>query len=182
MADFEGHKDTCFFTLTYEDSFLPSHGSLKHSDFSAFMKRLRKESGIEGMKYLMCGEYGETNGRAHYHAVLRGLPATRSTASLIKKSWNRGRVHVGECNFNSVSYTSGYILKSKLIQESFDGVTSFSRQKPEYCRTSIHMGKEFFTKKKYEMIRLGYVLFHGKKHKIPRCVYDWNIFTEPAGS
>lgn len=59
----------CFVTLTYGRGELPPLGSLDHRDFQLFMKRLRvTRSGT--VRFYMCGEYGPTNGRPHYHACL----------------------------------------------------------------------------------------------------------------
>jgi len=82
------YEDNCFITLTYNDAFVPLKESLCHDDFQLFMKRLRKEFG-QGIRYFMCGEYGEvcancglseyyckcgnyvsSLGRPHYHACL----------------------------------------------------------------------------------------------------------------
>ena len=57
-----------FITLTYQDSKLPVNGSLDYTHWVKFMKRLRKKFGR--VRYYMCGEYGETFGRPHYHACL----------------------------------------------------------------------------------------------------------------
>lgn len=76
-----GHRN-CFITLTYDDAFLPDKGSLDPKDFQLFMKRLRANfQGFHGMRtesgkivhpirYLACGEYGDENGRPHFHAIL----------------------------------------------------------------------------------------------------------------
>ena len=58
----------CFVTLTYGRDQLPPNGSLCHRDFQLFMKRLRKV--FIDARFYMCGEYGEENGRPHFHACL----------------------------------------------------------------------------------------------------------------
>lgn len=51
-----------FVTLTYDTRFVPisENGfmTLKKSDFQDFMKRLRFNTGIQGIKYYAVGEYG----------------------------------------------------------------------------------------------------------------------------
>jgi hypothetical protein len=88
------YDSNCFITLTYSDDNLPGDESLVKSDFQKFMKRLRKNNPRvkgNGIRYFMCGEYGEkckicgknkrdcwrsnctwtpTLGRPHYHACL----------------------------------------------------------------------------------------------------------------
>ena len=76
------YSRNCFITLTYNNEHLPSDNSLQYPDFQKFMKRLRKRfNGVDRsanpdsndqfpIRFYMCGEYGETFGRPHYHACL----------------------------------------------------------------------------------------------------------------
>ena len=90
MMELEYHKDAWFVTLTYNDQFVPkswyadpatgeAHQSLTLSkrDWQLFMKRLRKATvglpGCENIRFFMCGEYGPSTFRPHYHAILFGL-------------------------------------------------------------------------------------------------------------
>ena len=55
-----------FITLTYRsDTF-----SLDYTDYQLFMKRLRARFDHARIRFYMCGEYGDINGRAHFHACL----------------------------------------------------------------------------------------------------------------
>ena len=66
-----------FVTLTYDNNHVPisEHGfpTLCKRDFQLFMKRLRFNTGVK-IKYYVAGEYGSTNHRPHYHAVIFGAP------------------------------------------------------------------------------------------------------------
>lgn len=91
--------NNCFVTLTYDNDNLPDDGSLIKSDWQLFMKRLRKRLVPKnpysfnndfdkwdawqlkyGIRFFMCGEYGQDQdyalegisklGRPHYHAIL----------------------------------------------------------------------------------------------------------------
>ena len=66
------HENNCFVTLTYSDKNLPKYNSLELRDFQKFMKRLRKHFD-GGIRFFHCGEYGDKNGRPHYHAILFGI-------------------------------------------------------------------------------------------------------------
>lgn len=73
------YNNVCFLTLTVNNCNIASvfpNGSLNHKPFQDFVKRLRRHLEYRGftgkIKYLMCGEYGEKNGRAHYHVLLFG--------------------------------------------------------------------------------------------------------------
>ena len=48
------HSDNCFITLTYDNSHLPSDGSLHKDHFQKFMKRLRKSVGK--VRFFHCDE------------------------------------------------------------------------------------------------------------------------------
>lgn len=60
------HYDNLNFNEKYEYS--PTVLVKKH--FQNFMKRLRKSTGINGITYMMCGEYGHTYARPHAHYIL----------------------------------------------------------------------------------------------------------------
>ena len=69
------YDENCFVTFTYDDENLPENGSLtrgSQSDFTLFMKRLRKKV-KKKIRYFQCGEYGDTTGRPHHHACLFGF-------------------------------------------------------------------------------------------------------------
>lgn len=76
-----------FITLTYNDNFLPVsyYGSgltgecvevptLYKRDCQLFMKRLRRRFEDCQIRFYLIGEYGPTTKRAHYHAIIFGLP------------------------------------------------------------------------------------------------------------
>ena len=70
LHESEFWEDTIFVTLTYDDEHLPSDRSLVPRDLTLFFKRLRKDLGDRKIKYYACGEYGDTFGRPHYHAII----------------------------------------------------------------------------------------------------------------
>jgi hypothetical protein len=110
MHESDCHDCNCFITLTYDNDNLPGDGSLVKEDFQNFMKNLRyrlvpknpysprtpENVTVEeveenrknfdtwqfenGIRYMMCGEYGQDQdllvegidalGRPHYHAIL----------------------------------------------------------------------------------------------------------------
>ena len=109
----------CFVTLTYNDDCLPEGGSLRYLDFQRFMRRLRRSS--PGVRFFMCGEYGEQLSRPHYHACLFNYRPddlvcfsksenTYTSASLLKL-WGLGHVLVGDVSFQSAGYVARYSLK-----------------------------------------------------------------------
>lgn len=118
------HEESCFGTLTYDDEHLPLHGSLRRRDFQLFMKRWRKLIAPKKMRYYHVGEYGEANGRPHYHFLVFGhMPGgrvpLRSTAakvglyrsSELESVWSLGVSSVGYVTMASAMYVAQYVLK-----------------------------------------------------------------------
>jgi len=113
-----------FITLTYRPADLPEFGNLRRVDFQKFIKRLRTKSG-QKIRYFMCGEYGETNYRPHYHALLFGyqfkdkkLVNIRNgnrvyTSEELEKTWRYGDCEIGSVTFNSAGYVARYIVKKQ---------------------------------------------------------------------
>lgn len=120
---------SCYVTLTYNDEFLPTAGSLSLRDVQLFMKRLRKWREPSTVRFFLGAEYGETNGRPHYHALLfnvefpdliligknaRGEPLY--TSQKLVDLWSTdgrsmGHVSIGEITFDSAVYCAKYALK-----------------------------------------------------------------------
>jgi hypothetical protein len=120
------HAFAHFITLTYQTDTVPisSNGfmTLNRRDLTLFMKRLRKNSGIQGIKYYACGEYGTKNSRPHYHAIVFGVDDEKH----YEKAWtvsarNRegkipiGTIDVKTASQNSMAYVCKYMDKKKNI-------------------------------------------------------------------
>lgn len=153
------HEQNCFVTLTYDDSNLPPTGSLVHRDFQLFLKRLRKRFGP--VRYYMCGEYGDTYRRPHYHACLFGWePSDRVlftvrddvrvyTSEQLSSCWILGHSTVGDFVPETAAYVSRYVLKkitgraaSAHYATDVVDVTSgeLASLQPEYNRSSLRPG------------------------------------------
>ena len=116
--------DASFITLTYDEENLPKNKSLVKKDLQKFIKRLRYtlDTLDKKIKYFACGEYGNPpktlpNGyqtigdRPHYHLIIFGLDKSKLTEKLIKKSWDKGKIDVGEAEHDSIRYVAQYIDK-----------------------------------------------------------------------
>lgn len=89
------HKDNWFLTVTYDDEHLPKAdprinpetgeeeapnpgGTLVPEHMTLFLKRLKmhyeRKYNHKGGRYMLCGEYGSTTARAHYHIILFNIP------------------------------------------------------------------------------------------------------------
>lgn len=189
------HERNCFITLTYNDEHIPDNGELDYSEFQRFMKRLRKRIKVK-IKFFMCGEYGEKNGRPHFHACIFGFdfddriylktsPAGSKvyTSKTLESLWTDkdgnpiGFVTVGDVNFNTASYVARYVLKKKYGKgmdydlEVIDIETGeVSQKNPQFTRMSLRegIGASFYRKYKEDIFPHDYVVIEGKKMKPPR--------------
>lgn len=199
------YSRNCFITLTYNNEHLPSDKSLQYPDFQKFMKRLRKRfNGVDRsanpdskdqypIRFYMCGEYGETFGRPHYHACLfnfdfpdKTLYRRSPSGSLIYRSkaleelWPFGFSSIGEVNFNSAAYVARYIMKkvtghrSEEYYRSVDPDTGeIINRVPEFNKMSLKpgIGADWLARYKTDVYPHDYVIVNGKKVKPPR-YYD----------
>lgn len=125
-------KNNFFITLTYSESSLPRSPTgvptLDKADAQKFVKRLRgrfyphdrkwyirrqlKPPECE-FKYFLCGEYGDTFGRPHYHALLFNVPdvTARNMLLFLRDCWPFGFVRISQMNGKRIAYCTKYALK-----------------------------------------------------------------------
>lgn len=148
------YTDNAFVTLTYSDPNLPmtstSLPTLEPKDLQLWLKQLRRTIHPSKVRYYATGEYGEQTNRPHYHLALFGFPNCLHAASrysrkrrdccnncdLIRDTWGRGQIHLGEINVTSAQYIAGYVTK-KLT--SRDDPRLLGRH-PEFGRMSLKPG------------------------------------------
>ena len=182
------HENNCFITLTYSDAFLPIDLSCDYSVFQLFMKRLRKKYKA-GIRFFHCGEYGDDNGRPHYHALLfnhdfsdrtlwsenNGKPCYRSAE--LEELWPYGFSTVQDVNFAAAAYCARYIMKKvngHAAKDHYvwtDPVTGeVHERKPEYCQMSLKPGLGLTWYKAYrdDLWPDDFCVIEGKKYKIPK--------------
>lgn len=156
-----------FVTLTYSDIDLPPHGDLCKKDVQLFLKKLRKNTGIQ-LRYFCCGEYGDKKGRAHYHLLifsdrefaLRFAKTPKGkdfiSDSDFHKAWFAGsRVDVvpivdRKSQRNLCQYIAGYVLKKLGLNED-------NEREPEFILSSRKPGLG----EKYARIIARRLLKHG---------------------
>lgn len=110
QLELQQHSNAAFVTLTYDAKHLPP--TLQKRDLQLWLKRLRKSSrqnSAQPLRFFGCGEYGETNKRPHYHAIIYGLkPADKQ---LVADTWAQGRTQVDHATARAIGYTAGYTNK-----------------------------------------------------------------------
>lgn len=187
VAEAQCHEKNCFVTLTYDDNHLPINGSLFPRDLTLFFKRMRKNLGQ--FRYFACGEYGDLNGRPHYHACIFGLDF-RDDAKLVTvkdgnaasqfvesptlaKLWTYGQTQVGTLTFESAAYVARYCLKKLLGATPAQKSEHYRGRKEEYVVMSRRpgIGSEWIEKHLEQTYSNDAVMSRGRLSKPPR-YYD----------
>jgi len=112
------HDESSFITLTFEDGNVVD---VHKSDCVDFMKRLRKRLAPKLIRFYLVSEYGEKNGRPHYHAIIFGHDFSHDdgaklvrrglyTSPLLEAAWGLGHVSSGEVTDASIRYVCNYVL------------------------------------------------------------------------
>lgn len=81
------------------------------------MRRLRRRVG--SCRFFVCGEYGDTSLRPHYHAILfgqtffDGVPCGKDifSSAILSSLWPQGFSSFGSVTYQSAAYCAGYVLK-----------------------------------------------------------------------
>lgn len=162
------HTSNVFLTLTYRPETCPKWVSKGH--IRRFIRKLRRYTSLD-IKYFACGEYGETNGRPHYHliifgwfpddAVLKHDVKSKSgfevyESKFLNELWNKGFVDVNNFSQDTAFYVAGYVNKKT---GNYDGFLNMSNSIGyQYMIDNF----EILYKRRY------YIARNGRVHKIPR--------------
>lgn len=165
-------SDNSFLTVTFNDEHLPADLSLDPDTHRLFMYRFRDRLSYHfdrKVRFYMAGEYGEKNGRPHYHYALFGFPhcpygggrtiggqyrpCQCSLCSFCKDAWGFGDVFLGSLTSDSAKYVAKYITNGLSrpcsCSKYFKGsdwhhpkcsVTRLQGRHPEFSRQSNQPG------------------------------------------
>ncbi|AXH78130.1 MAG: replication initiator protein [Microviridae sp.] len=193
MHEAQLHDSNWFATLTYK----VDPRSLQHEDMQLFFKRLRK---IQPIRYFMCGEYGETYSRPHYHAILFGLQLndlkvysenhgnTLYESPMLTKVWGLGHINVGRVTVESANYVASYCTKKVTGDKATDHYERLELEtgelyalKPEYAKMSLKPAIASQWLKKYgtDVFNHDHVIVSGRAQRPPR-YYDKYLDTIDA--
>ena len=183
------HKLNCFLTLTYDDAHIPENRSLDYKHFQGFMKRLRRRFHGIPIRFFMCGEYGESTARPHYHALIFGLDfpdkkywrksgsgSALFTSDVLSRLWSFGDAYIGDVTFESAAYCARYVLKKHVGSGSTlhytDPATGEIRAK-EFCHMSLKpgIGRPWLDRFQTDVYPHDYVVVRGNPSKPPK-YYD----------
>lgn len=190
----EPARPSWFVTLTYAPEKLPLNGTLNPRDPTLFFKRLRRAVEPERVSYYLCGEYGETTERPHYHAVLYGpefldrtVLTVRSGAPVfqspsLEAAWGLGLCELTGLTFGAARYVAGYVRKKVRQRDSPD---HYLRVDPstgelvdlqkEYGRMSRRpaLGRRWIERYWQDVYPRDFVVMEGKELKPPRYYDKW---------
>jgi hypothetical protein len=145
-----------------------------------------------GVRFYMCGEYGETNWRPHYHAILFNChfddlvlhsekpEATLYTSKTLDSLWQKGFAVIGAVSFESAAYVSRYCLKKVTGKNAEDHYTRLNMEtgeifklEPEFNRMSTRPGiaRPWLEKFKNDVFPFDHVIVNGHKTR-PGKYYD----------
>ena len=168
-----------FITLTYDEAHNPV--SLIKKDVQKFMKRLRHTFGE--CRFFLCGEYGSTTARPHYHLLLFGcnIPDLRPhlltdpdglyISKTLDKIWKFGNCIVGKVTQQSIGYTARYTVKKLASDREHKEMLNRIGLTPEFILMSRKPGIGAAAFKK-EWFEWNYIPLNGRKYPINRFYID----------
>lgn len=193
------HQDNCFITLTFSNEHLPENYSVNVRDWQLFMKRFRKKYPNKKLRSFACGEYGETNLRPHYHAIIFGhdfndkVPFKKSpsgemiyTSPTLAELWPFGHSSIGNVTFESAAYVARYVMKKITGNQADDHYTrqhpvtgKLHRVQPEFVTQSRRpgLGAPWLERFKSDVYPSDFVIVRGQKMRPPK-FYDRKLTEE----
>lgn len=191
MHEVKHHRESWFFTLTYDDEHLPMSccgPTLDRARITKMRKQVDQDSnrGYFGkFKFFLVGEYGDETKRPHYHGVafvddpwqVIQVENSRSGAPQyscweLTRLWPEGRHRISTVNFEFAAYCARYALKKQTgkMARHYGGRT------PEFSSWCHGMGREHFDRFRGDMYPSDQCLISradGKRVPIlPPTLYD----------
>lgn len=130
--ELKSHPASLFVTLSFTDDALEEYKENLNKAVCQFMDAMRKEYGKE-IKHFFVLEYGDVNGRPHYHGLLFGVP--HLDFFKVESIWNRGngKIRNSEIPFEGFYFKPRGIIYLEYVRE------------PEKCASYIckYLTKEY---------------------------------------
>lgn len=191
MHEKKFHEHNSFITLTYSDEAVPDDYGLNLRHLQLFMKRLRR-SLTSKIRFYACGEYGDLNGRPHYHAIIFGWDPPNQvfhsmsdrgdkqfTSAELSRHWDHGISTTGQVTSKSCRYVAAYVTKKIKTgddygQERYWRVNQLTGElhqvRPEFSVMSRRpgIGQAYVDKYKSDFFPSGFIVVDGVKQAIPQ--------------
>lgn len=199
------YKSNWFVTLTYDPKEIPTlrtdtgeiyrggvqevrdgkvlvANTLFHDDVQKFLKRLRRQLEYNNepeIRYYMCGEYGSTTQRPHYHMIIYNLSVPDLKfyklnqlhqpyfqSEWLENLWGHGFITLGEVNWNTCAYVARYIMKKMKGSGAEEYYKSIGKT-PEYTRMSLKpgIGAQYYELNRDQIYKFDQIIIPGKQAK-----------------
>lgn len=175
VEELKYNKCAYFFTLTYDDKYLPTDSlgfaHVNKCDVQKFFKRLRKLcSGICRVRYFFISEYGPETMRPHYHGIIYfdELFDVNQVYEIIKKSWSLGFITIGPVIPERIGYIVNYAMKIEDIPNWLKPNFMLCSRKPAIGAQFLESELALKLKNEY----LNYYPYEDKKLPLPRYFKD----------
>ncbi len=190
-----------FITLTYDDDHLPPDGGLVLEHFQQFVRSFRRAG--HKFRYYHCGEYGDLNGRPHYHAILFGIDFPDQvfeettphgdklySSELLSTYWTKGRSRIGAMTFKSAAYVARYCMKKingEQAEEHYQKISKTTGEvfqvKPEYQTMSRRpgIGSTWFATYGGDIFPSDECVVNGKVTRPPKFYDSQYELSDPTG-
>lgn len=182
------HKENSFITLTIDDEKIKDNEylaiTLNYEEIKKFYKKLRKKYKI---RHFTAGEYGEKNGRAHYHACIFGkdwknekdtyrIDKNMWGNKTLDKIWGYGKVGIAELNQTTAAYVARYNMKKitgRNAKQHYEVIIAETgeiiEREPEMlhmsCRPAIGLD---WLRMYWQDVKDGMVVMNGKRIIAPK--------------
>lgn len=191
MHEAKLYQQNAFLTLTYDAQHVPTNYGLDLRHLQLFIKRLRKSLDHK-IRFFACGEYGDLNGRPHYHAIVfnhdfsdkkihsynhQNQPIYISQS--LQDVWQLGHATTQDVTHQSCAYVARYVTKKIKMGDDF-GAQRYYRLspidgqmhsvKPEFATMSTKPGIGFaYTEQfKSDYYPSGFVVVNGVRQAPPQ--------------
>lgn len=174
------HPSAAFVTLTYNERNCPP--SLRKDHLADYFKRLRDRIYPRRVRFFASGEYGDSFGRPHYHAIIFSACPDHDR-DVLAAAWGiRGRsfgyVDLGSVTPESISYVAGYCSK-KLARDYADAHDRLDadtgevyRYQPPFINQSRNPGIGATARDRFPYSWRDFAVVGGAKVGVPRYLHE----------
>jgi len=161
LHEVKAHRESWFFTLTYDDEHLPQSccgPTLDRERITRLRKDIDQDSRrglFEKFKVFVVGEYGDRTRRPHYHGVafcdwpwqVIEVEKSRSgydqyVSAEFTRLWPEGRHRLSRVNFELAAYAARYALKKQTGKDA----RRYGGRTPEFSSWCHGMGMDHFAR------------------------------------